>query len=154
MAENICMTLREQIQKIKPGVSKRILLLVAAGVWGFAGYNIIRLGTHDLIRQTHNLWLMLLGAALIFALFFKFIFLKMYRKHLVRIVNNPITNPCLFSFFDVKSYLIMALMITGGVALRRSHLLPPAYLGTFYLGLGVALVSAALCFLCAAVRLN
>ena len=40
----------------------------------------------------------------------------------------------------------MIFMITFGVTLRMSHLIPPLYLGTFYTGLGASLIGAGIFF--------
>ena len=37
-------------------------------------------------------------------------------------------------FFDKKSYLLMAFMMTFGILLRSSRLVPPLWLGTFTRG--------------------
>ena len=47
-------------------------------------------------------------------------------------------------FFDKKSYLLMAFMMTFGILLRSSRLVPPLWLGTFYAGLGASLLGAGL----------
>jgi len=41
----------------------------------------------------------------------------------------------------------MIFMIVGGVNLRYAHVINPIYLGTFYLGLGPAILSAGIIFL-------
>ena len=46
----------------------------------------------------------------------------------------------------------MASMITLGITLRQLHIIPPLYLGTFYLSLGMSLFSAGLCFLYTGLR--
>ncbi len=47
-----------------------------------------------------------------------------------------------FSFFDIKGYIIMAIMIAGGITIRSSGIINPVYLGSFYLGLGGALATS------------
>ena len=50
-------------------------------------------------------------------------------------------------FFDVRGYLIMAVMMGGGIALRSFHLVPGWFIAFFYTGLGIALALAGVGFL-------
>ncbi len=47
-----------------------------------------------------------------------------------------------YNFFDFKSYLIMAIMMGGGIWLRSSGLAPDYFIAFFYTGLGLALFLA------------
>ena len=49
-------------------------------------------------------------------------------------------------FFDRKSFVIMAVMMTGGIGLRASGLAPEAFIAIFYTGLGASLLLAGLRF--------
>ena len=49
-------------------------------------------------------------------------------------------------FFDVKSFCIMAFMMTFGIGLRASHLCPVVFIAVFYSGLGAALLLAGIAF--------
>ncbi|SHH70439.1 hypothetical protein SAMN02745196_01115 [Clostridium collagenovorans DSM 3089] len=140
------------IEKYSPKVSKRVLLLLAGIVWGFAGYNILRLGIPDMISNWHTPIINLIFALVIFGLFFKFVFFKMFKKHNKRINSYVKSKICAFAFFDAKGYLIMAFMITFGVLLRKSGIVNPLYLGTFYVGLGSSLAGAGVCFLVAYIK--
>lgn len=127
-------------------VPKRWLLLIAGAVWLFAGFNIMRLGTPDMVSEWTNPAICLLIAAGIFALFFGLIFYRMVQKHSRRIQGYSEERILFLRFFDRKSYLIMAFMITFGVLLRSSHLLPPLWIGVFYTGLGASLIGAGVLF--------
>ena len=50
-------------------------------------------------------------------------------------------------FFDVKSFIIMAVMMTGGIWLRSSGVAPDRFIAFFYTGLGIALALAGVGFL-------
>lgn len=138
------------LQKYKIRASKRMLLFSAGALWSFAGERIVTLGYKDLIVNNKNLWGYLLISLVIFYIFFIFIFRKMVEKHTTRIMSSSLPDHCIFSFFDFKSYAIMIFMIAGGITLRNSQIINPIYLGTFYLGLGSALLSAAIMFLASA----
>ena len=49
-------------------------------------------------------------------------------------------------FFDGKAFVIMAVMMTGGIGLRISGLAPERFIAVFYTGLGGALLMAGLLF--------
>lgn len=130
-----------------PQVRKEILIAVAGIVWLAAGINILRLGTPDMLRNWHYPLVDILTALVVFAVFFQGIFHKLVDKHSIRIMSSESEKMVLFYFFDQKSYMMMAGMMAFGILLRRSHLLPPPCLGTFYTGLGAALVGAGVFFL-------
>ena len=52
----------------------------------------------------------------------------------------------MWHFFDAKAYIIMAVMMGGGIWLRSSGLAPEAFIAVFYTGLGTALALAGLLF--------
>ena len=142
----------ELIKKFKPGVPKRVLFFAAAFIWAFASNRILSIGFTDVMYNTKAYWINIIIGLTGFYFFFKYVFYKMYKKHTKRIINSEIEKPCVFSFFDIKGFLIMAFMITFGVTLRKASIVPPLYLGTFYLTLGFSLLAAALSFLYAGVR--
>ena len=49
-------------------------------------------------------------------------------------------------FFDVKSFLIMAVMMSGGIWLRSSTVAPERFIAVFYTGLGASLLLAGVLF--------
>jgi len=140
------------LKKIKPGVPKRVLFFSAAAVWAFASSRILKIGVSDILSNTSSYWINFAMGIVGCYFFFKYVFYKMYKKHTRRIVNSEVEKPCIFSFFDLKGFGIMAFMITGGVALRRAHIIPTLYMGTFYITLGLSLLLAAISFSYAGVR--
>lgn len=49
-------------------------------------------------------------------------------------------------FFDVKAFIIMAVMMSGGIYLRASGLAPERFIAVFYSGLGASLLLAGILF--------
>ena len=49
-------------------------------------------------------------------------------------------------FFDVKSFIIMAVMMSGGIWLRSSGIAPDRFIAVFYTGLGASLLTAGIRF--------
>ena len=125
-------------------VRKDWLLLVAGIVWLIAGTNIMIIA----FQAAHGVWhlVSLVVAALVFCVFFFLIFGRLVGKHTHRILGYGDQKVWVFKFFDVKSYIIMIVMITAGVLIRRLHLMPDECIATFYAGLGSALLAAGVAF--------
>lgn len=130
-----------------PKVPPRGLLLIAGLVWLAAGFNIFRLGVPDMAGHWTSPLLPLLCALAVFFVFFLAIFRKLIIKHTGRIRSYEQERVMVLHFFDRRSYVLIAFMMTFGILLRGSRLVPPLYLGTFYTGLGAALLSAGAGFL-------
>ncbi|TRZ76700.1 MAG: hypothetical protein D4R97_00415 [Bacteroidetes bacterium] len=129
--------------KIKPGVQKRTLLLIAGCAWSIAGGILISRSLIHLIGVNHLL-AMELGIGIIFGSFFYLLlFARISKKHITRINLIEIDNPCFFSFFNFRSYLLMAIMISGGITLRLSGLVNPEIIYTFFLCMGIPLLVSA-----------
>lgn len=126
-------------------VNKNNLLLIAGLVWGFAGFNILRIGIVE-YRDNLNLLNILISLA-IFILFQTLIFGKMVKKHTVRIKEYEEDKQYFYKFFDKKSYFIMAFMIAFGIGLRASRIVPEVFIAVFYTGLGVSLFTAGILFI-------
>ena len=130
-----------------PKAPRRGLLLLAGLVWLAAGINIFRLGAPDMVSHWNNPVPPLLGAQAVFLAFFLLIFRRLIAKHTARILAYEEERVLFLYFFDGKSYLLMAFMMTFGILLRTSRLVPPLILGAFYAGLGASLMGAGLGFL-------
>lgn len=135
-----------------PRVKKKYLPLFAGIVWSIAGSAVLMIGLPALVFGWHIPWLSILISAIIFGLFFKFVFFRLFKKHIARIDAFEREKVCAFAFFDVKGYIIMACMITLGIVIRTTGILPPVYLGMLYTGLGFAMIGAAISFIAAFIR--
>lgn len=121
-------------------VKRNTLLLLACLVWSAAGFNILRIGL-----QAYPAYLTVLNvllSVLVFAVFEQFIFGKLVKKHTARIQAYLEERHFFLKFFDGKAFVIMAVMMTGGIGLRFSGLAPERFIAVFYTGLGAALVLA------------
>lgn len=128
-------------------VNKRTLLLVAGVIWGFAGFRVFAIGEGDVSLNRGSIILSLVFSIIIFYIFFNFIFKRMSRKHTKRIINSKLKKQCIFSFFDIKGYLIMGFMMSFGIIVRSLGIFNPVAIGTFYMGLGAALFFGGIIFL-------
>jgi len=73
-------------------------------------------------------------------------FSKISLKHTHRILNMKEALPCLFSFFNFRSYMMMALMISMGITLRTTGWVAPVYLSLLYLMMSVPLLISSIRF--------
>lgn len=126
-------------------VKKRTLLAVAGCVWMVAGFNVARLGILSYGEIPSVTIVHILLSILVFSIF-GLMFYKMSVKHNKRIKGYPQETKAIWHFFDLKSYLIMAFMMGGGIWLRFSGLVPAVFIAVFYTGLGCALGLAGVFF--------
>ena len=134
--------------KFKPGIPKRHLLLVAAGIWLFAGLFLLFRGIGSLEEADVRWWKSLL-AVVGGIVFFLLVFVRISSKHITRITALEILKPCVFSFFDLKSYFIMLVMITLGVAVRKLHLISGEVISYFFITMAIPLLSSSVRFFAA-----
>lgn len=128
---------------MKKMVKNRTLLLLAAMVWGAAGFNIARIGA---LAYPGNESLFHAAVSLVVFVLFWRMFHKLVGKHTARIKNFAREKQYFWRFFDKKSFLIMAFMMTGGISMRAFNLMPEGCIAMFYTGLGTALALAGLAF--------
>ena len=116
-----------------------------------AGFNVARLGilSYGVIERR---WYYFLFSVLVF-LAFGMMFYRMSKKHTKRIVAYEDYRP-FWNFFDLKAYLIMAVMMGGGIGLRAAGIFPDVFVAFFYTGLGCALALAGVLFGINFVRYN
>ena len=80
---------------------------------------------------------------MVFVLFQQFVFGKLVKKHTAKINGYQEERHFFLKFFDKKAFMIMAVMMTGGIGLRVSGLAPERFIAVFYTGLGASLLLAA-----------
>lgn len=121
-------------------VKKNTLLLIACFVWTAAGFNILRIGI--MAYASYLSLLNIILSAAVFGIFQYFIFGRLVKKHTKRISDYEEEKHFFLKFFDLKSFIIMAFMMTGGIYLRTSGLGPERFIAVFYSGLGASLLLA------------
>lgn len=124
-------------------VSNRNLLLIASIVWLIAGYNVLSIGLKAYINYITIFNILL--SLVVFTIFQHFVFSPLVNKHTQRIQAYK-TPQYFFHFFDLKSFLIMAFMMSLGITLRVFNLAPDFFIAVFYTGLGASLFLAGLLF--------
>jgi hypothetical protein len=127
-----------EIKKFTPSVNKRILVLLAGIMWCGVGIMLVRFAIAWLSPYNLKEQGLYYAAGFLAAMpIHHFGFLKIADKNLNRLL--PLTEKrCLFSFMTWKSYIIVLVMVSMGIALRHSPI-PKRYLSVLYNGIGLAL---------------
>lgn len=132
-------------------MKKKYLVLLAGILWIFAGVKVVMVGCRVGGEvDIKNFWYYLIMAAVFLVFYFR-IFSPMVDKNLDRI--SKLDEPKLWKFLDKKSYIIMFGMMFLGMALRKFTSLPAAFFYTFYIGLGMALLSAGIKYMVILVKI-
>ena len=126
---------------------KNQLMLIAGLVWCAAGAMVCIIGLPLEFGLAPEHLILVPLALLIFIAFFFFVFSRLVRKHTGRIRARPEERLPFWDFFDASSWVVMAVMMGGGMALRFSHLMPDWMIAFFYSGLGAALFLCGVLFL-------
>jgi hypothetical protein len=134
------------IESVKPGIPKRFLLFMAALAWTVAGGMLLYKGISIIVRLNYFSWIRVSLCATGGILFYILLFSKISARHVKRIINLKYKLPCMFSFFNLRSYAIMAVMITSGVLLRKSGAITPQHLSNLYITMGIPLFMSAFRF--------
>ena len=129
-----------------PRVSKRYLLLVAALVWTFAGGMLLLRGFSTDHASEPNWTLKIVFCLVGGLLFYKVMFDRISSKHVKRIKSMETERPVVFSFFNLKSYIMMFSMITMGVTFRLTGLVSPVHLALVYVTMGIPLLMSSIRF--------
>jgi hypothetical protein len=126
------------IRKFTPSADKRVLVLLAGLMWCCVGVMLVRYAVTWLSPLDNSRALIFYIAGFLAAMpIHHFGFLKIADKNLKRLL--PVTSKkCIFSFMTWRSYLIVLVMVSMGIALRHSAL-PKDYLSILYNGIGLAL---------------
>jgi hypothetical protein len=126
------------IKKLTLSVDKSILTLLAGLMWCGVGIMLVRYAVSWLSICTWKEQLFFYTVGFLAAMpIHHFGFLKIADKNLNRILLLT-EKTSLFSFMTWKSYIIVLIMVSMGIALRHSSI-PKRYLSILYNGIGLAL---------------
>lgn len=131
---------------LKPGVSKRYLLFVAAIVWSFAGVKLNSIGLVKFEQCESYVILKIVGSVICGLLFYLLMFSKLSKKHIDRIYQLPSEKPFIFFFFNLRSYILMSVMMTSGILTRKYGWLPDDVISIVYVTMGIPLFLSSLKF--------
>ena len=128
-------------------VPKNQLMLIAGLVWCAAGAMVSMVGLPLELGLAPSHLVLFPLAVVIFLVFYFLVFSRLVRKHTGRIRARAEDRLPFWHFFNASSWVVMAVMMGGGMALRYSHLMPDSMIAFFYSGLGVALFLCGVRFL-------
>ena len=126
-------------------MKKQPLIAVAGVVWLLAGLNVAILGVRaaiDMRGVAAIILIALVGGAIAVFSAFHSLFSKLVKKNAQRIADLEGERHLVFRFFDRRSYIMMAVMMTFGIVMRAIGLFPNWFIAFFYTGLGLALALA------------
>lgn len=115
------------------------LMAIAGTVWCLGGVMVFNIGFPILLHRTSPAIWDWLGAGVVFLAFYLLIFRNLVKKHLKRIKARHRPRLPFWDFFDGPSYIVMAIMMSGGMAVRTFHMVPDRWIGIVYTGIGGAL---------------
>ena len=130
----------------KPGVPKSILLLIAGLLWVGVGIMLDSLAYHWLRIEAPGYFYPAAAVGFLAALIIHhFGFLRIVDKNLARILPMQ-GKRCVFAFMPWRSYILIIVMISGGLLLRLSPI-PKKYLAILYMAIGTALFLSSIRYL-------
>jgi hypothetical protein len=128
----------KNIKYFKPAVPKKLLLLLAGVMWLVVGIMLNYLAYGWLVIDPNISKSYHIISGVITAIFiYRFGFSKIAKNNHDRIIKMA-DKSCIFSFYSLKSYLTIIVMVLIGIALRHSTI-PKHYLAVAYIGIGLAL---------------
>lgn len=126
------------IKKFTPVVDKKVLVLLAGTMWCGVGIMLISFAVSWLSFYSGREEVLFFSAGFLVAMpVHHFGFLRIADKNLNRLLALT-EKRCVFAFMTWKSYLIVLVMMSMGIALRHSAI-PKRYLSVLYNGIGLAL---------------
>jgi hypothetical protein len=136
------------LNRLKPDVEQRWLLLIAGLMWGGVGAMLGRLAIEWLrFEVPPHVWVFLLAGAILAAAINHWGFARLAKQNVDRIKALG-QKACIFAFQRWTSYVLVVVMITMGRLVRLLPI-PRSYLAILYLGIGGALFLASLNYLSA-----
>ena len=124
------------------------LAFIAGIIWLIAGFNVCRIGVVSWLDLDATTLAMVIGS-IVTMILFSMMFVKMLFKNVQRIRKIEVEKRKVWDIMPMKSYVIMAFMITFGVLLRNRPVIPQAFIASFYVGLGSALMMAGIIYISA-----
>jgi hypothetical protein len=130
-----------------PDARRETLVLVAGIIWSLVGLTLVSIAAAWLVSSPHYLLLMVLGGPVAGYVIYRFGFSHLARKNLVRIYAQAPEKDkvCVFAFQNIRSYLLVVVMMCLGYGLRHSGI-PRTYLAPVYLAIGLGLLFSSLLY--------
>ena len=126
---------------LKPAVNRKWLLVISGLIWSGVGIflNILAFGW---LKSFNKMQIIIITIGLLAGWSIaRFGFDKISNKNVNRILAYP-KHACIFAFQEWKSYILVAIMMSLGILLRTTELIPKFILAPMYIGIGTALFFA------------
>ena len=132
------MALKDSLSRYKPAVVRSKLFILAGVLWSVAGVILFQFSIRWLLAiEVQQEIILALAGLLLAAVFYRWGFRSIVKKNIARLHTLP-ERPCVFAFASVRSYLLIAVMMTMGIMLRNSSI-PKYDLAVPYEAMGGAL---------------
>jgi hypothetical protein len=130
-----------------PAARRETLVLVAGVVWSLVGLALVSVAVTWLFGSPGWAVILVLGGAVAGYAIYRFGFSHLARKNLVRIYAQAPQKDkvCVFAFQNIRSYLLIVIMMGLGYWLRHSGM-PKTYLAPIYIAIGLALMLSSLLY--------
>ncbi len=128
-------------------MKKNNLKIIAGILWLLVGIMLISRAI-SWILEIPNGWLIisiLLGLLIGFAKYYM-VFKKVSLKNINRISSFKEEKISILKLYSPKSYLMIVVMIVGGITLRHLEFIPKYTLFPVYLGIGIAMILGSFLF--------
>src|SRR6266498_5101073 len=103
-------------------IPKNKLILIAGMVWCIAGAMVCRIGLPLLWKLGTTQLVLYPLAGIVFLIFYFLIFSRLVIKHTERIRERSEQRLPIWDFFDTSSYIVMVIMMAGGMWLRLAQI--------------------------------
>ena len=122
-----------------PKVNKLVLILIAGVLWSSIGILLIKIASRwfNILNNNELIVAIIMGVTLGAAIAY-FGFSNLAKKNIKRIDEYD-DKVCLWAFQKWQSYLLIAFMISLGIFMRKTTLIPKPFLIPMYIGIGSAL---------------
>lgn len=128
--------------KLKPAVNRKWLIVISGLMWSGVGIFLNILAYNWLKSFNNNQILISIIIGIFLGLIIaRFGFGNIANKNVNRILAYP-KHACIFAFQEWRSYVLIAVMMSMGIFLRTTDLIPKFILVPIYIGIGTALFLA------------
>ncbi len=124
---------------LKPAVNRKWLIIISGLMWSSVGIflNILAIGWLKDFSNMQIFITVLLGLVIGWIIA-RFGFGFVANKNISRILEYP-KDACIFAFQEWKSYILIVFMMSLGIFLRTTGIMPKSIFAPMYMGIGIAL---------------
>ncbi len=130
-----------------PAARRRTLVFVAGAIWSLVGLLLISTAVVWVLGSPRWGIIQLVGGAVAGYVIYRFGFSRLARRNLLRIYAQAPEKDkvCVFAFQNIRSYVLIVIMMGLGYGLRHSGL-PKVLLAPAYLAIGLGLLLSSLLY--------